>query len=159
MVYFWPKNTFSQVKHLFNITFNHLCGNSSISMCNFRNHKSKFTTKLVRILLVQTFHNFNKSNPSKCQFSDFSLLVFKFTKFLMPFFKQKLSFPSIFGSLSSVMKGKFSVHFQVKLYIMLTKQHINVKSFKLEKARIKIYQIPHAIFKTKSNKSQSKCKF
>ena len=134
MVYFLPKNTFPQLKHLFNITFNYLCGNSSISLCNFRNHKSKFTTKLVRILLVQTFHNFNKSNPSKCQFSDFPLLVFKFTKFLMPFFKQKLSFPSIFGSLSSVMKGKFSVHFQVKLYIMLTKVAHQSEKFQTRKS-------------------------
>ena len=42
-------------------------------------------------------HTFDKSSPSKCKFLDFSLLALKFTKFLISFFKQKVTFSSKFG--------------------------------------------------------------
>ena len=61
--------------------------------------------------LAQTLHTFNKSSPSKCKFSDFPLLALKFTKFLMSFFKQKVSFTSKFGSLFSVIRDNCSVFF------------------------------------------------
>ena len=77
---------------LSNITFNYLCENSPNSLCHFWNHKSFFTTQLLCIFLAQTLHTFYKSSPSKCKFSDFPLLALKFTKFLMSFFKQKVSF-------------------------------------------------------------------
>ena len=91
-------------KDLSNITFNYLCEKSQNYLSRFWNHKSFFTTQLLCIFLAQTLHTSYKSSPSKCKFSDFSLLVFKFTKFLMSFFKQKLSFFSRFGSFFIVMR-------------------------------------------------------
>ena len=96
---------------LSNITFNYLCENSPNSLCHFWNHKSFFTTQLVYIILVQTLHTFDKNMPSKSKFSDFSLLKLKFIKFLMSFFKQKVSFSLNFGSLFSVMRDNSSVLF------------------------------------------------
>ena len=77
-------------KDLSNITFNYLCENSPNSLCHFWNHKNI---------------------PSKCKFSDFPLLKLKFIKFLMSFFKQKMSFYSKFGSLFSVMRDNSSALF------------------------------------------------
>ena len=98
-------------KDLSNITFNYLCENSPNSLCHFWNHKSFFTTQLVYIILVQKLHTFDKNIPSKCKFSDFSLLKLKFIKFLMSFFKQKVSFSLNFGSLFSVMRDNSSALF------------------------------------------------
>ena len=96
---------------LSNITSNYLWENSPNSLCHFRNHKSFFTTQLLCIFLAQTLHTFYKTSPSKCKLSDFPLLVLKFTKFLMSFCKQRVSFFSKFGSLYSVMRDNFSVLF------------------------------------------------
>ena len=109
--------TFVQKKHssaktytddLSNITFNYLCENSPNSLCHFWNHESFFTTQFLCIFLAQTFHTFYKSSPSECRFSDFTLHALKFTKFLMSFFKQKVSFSSMFGPLFSVMRDHSS---------------------------------------------------
>ena len=59
-----------------------------------------FTTQHVYIILAQTLHTFDKNIPSKCKFSDFSLIRLKFIKFSMSFFKQKVSFLLNFGSLA-----------------------------------------------------------
>ena len=119
---FCPKNTFLQLKHYIpNITFNCLCENSPYYLCHFWNHKSFFTTKLHCIFLAQTLHTFYKSSLSKCKFSDFALLGLKFTKFLMSFCKQKVSFSSKFGSFFSVMRDNSSVLFRLKLYMLLAK--------------------------------------
>ena len=67
-----------------------------MSLYHFSRHSSSV------FFLAQTLHNFYKSSPSKCKFLDFLLLGLKFTKFLMSFFKQKVSFSSKFGSLNSV---------------------------------------------------------
>ena len=96
---------------LSNITFNYLCENSPNSLCHFWNRKSFFTTQIACIILAQTLHTFNKNIPSKCKFSDFSLLKSKFIKFLKSFFKQKVSFFFNFGSLFSAMRGNSSVLF------------------------------------------------
>ena len=96
---------------LSNITINYLCENSPHSLCHFWNHMSFFTTQLVYIILAQTLHAFDKNIPSKCKFSDFSLLELKFIKFLMPFFIQKMSFSSEFGSLLKVMRDNSSALF------------------------------------------------
>ena len=77
----------------------------------FWNHKSFFTTQLLCIFLAQTLHTFYKSSPSKCKFSDFPLLWLKCNKFLMSFFKQKVSFSSKFGSFSSVERDNSSIIF------------------------------------------------
>ena len=60
---------------------------------------------------AQTSHTFYKISPSKCKFSDFPLLELKFTKFLISFSKQKVSFSSKFGSLFSVMRDNSSALF------------------------------------------------
>ena len=67
---------------------------SSNSFCHLWNHKSFFTTQLLCIFLAQTLDTFDKSSPSKCKFSDFPLLVLKFTKFRMSchFSNKKLVF-------------------------------------------------------------------
>ena len=48
------------------------------------------------------------------EFSDFPLIGLNFTKFLMPFFKQKISFFSVVRDISYVL-------FQLKLYMLLAK--------------------------------------
>ena len=78
-------------------------------------------TQLFSIFLAQTLHTFYKISPSKCNFSDLPLLGLKFMKFLMSFFKHKVSFSSKFGYFFSVMRDNSSVLFQLKLYILLTK--------------------------------------
>ena len=110
----------------------------------FLKPKSFFTTKLHCIFLTQTLHTFYKSSLSKCKFSDFALLGLKFTKFLMSFCKQKVSFSSKFGSFFSVMRDHSSVLFRLKLYVL------KVQISRLATACIKIHQIPHVIFGTKS---------
>ena len=116
MGYFCPKNTFLHLKHytedLSNITFNYLCENSPNYLCHFWNHKSFFTTQLLCIFLAQKLHTFYTSSTSKCKFSDFQLLGLKFTKFLMSFFKQNVSFSPKLGSyFFRVMRGNSSVLF------------------------------------------------
>ena len=68
-------------------------------------------TQLVGIILAQTLHTFDKNIPSKYKFSDFTLLELKSIKFLMSFFKQKVSFSSKLGSLFSVMRDNSSALF------------------------------------------------
>ena len=114
MGYFCPKinlskNIFLQLKHsIQRIQFSATC---------VKVHQityviiSFFTTQLRCIFLAQTLHTFYKSSPLKCKFLDFLLLGLKFTKFLMSFFKQKVSFSSKFGSLFSVMRDNSSVLF------------------------------------------------
>ena len=57
--------------------------------------------------LAQTLHTFDKRSPSERKFSDFPLLPLKFTKFLVSFFKQKVSFSSKSRSFFSVMRWLF----------------------------------------------------
>ena len=66
-------------------------------------------------------HTFDEAVPSKCKFSDFSLIKLKFIKFLVSFFKQKVSFSFNFGSLFNVMRDNSSVLFWLKLYTIWTK--------------------------------------
>ena len=75
---------------LFKVNFNYLYENLPNYLCHFWNHKSFFTAQLLCIFLAQTLYFFHKSIPWKCKFPDFPLLALKFTKFLMPFFKQKV---------------------------------------------------------------------
>ena len=125
MGYFCPKINLSKkyipsAKALYTeyLTFNYLCENSPNYLCHYITF---YNTTPLYFFLAQTLHNFYKSSPSKCKFLDFLLLGLKFTKFLMSFFKQKVSFSSMFGSLFSVMRDNSSVLFQLKLYMLLTK--------------------------------------
>ena len=89
---FCPKKYIPSAKTLYkvdlsNINFNYLCVDSSNYLWYFLNHKSFFTTQLLRIFLTQTLHSFYKSSPSNCKFSDIPLLRLMFTKVLISFFK------------------------------------------------------------------------
>ena len=81
-------------------------------------YQSFFTTQFLCIFLAQTLHTIYKSSPSKYKFSDFPLLGSRFTKFLMLFFKQKVSFSSKFGSLVSVMRKSFCTFLAETLYVL-----------------------------------------
>ena len=126
---------------LSNIAFNYLRENSPNSLCHFWNHKSFFTTQLVYIILAQTLHTFDKNIPSKCKFSDFSLLKLKFIKFLMSFFKQKVSFSLNFGSLFSVMRDNSSVLCGWNCTLFGQKEPIKVQIFRLSTVHVKFHQI------------------
>ena len=141
MGYIFPRNTFLQLKHYIQrIYIKHyfqlLVRKFTKLLMSF------FTTQLVCIIVAQTLHNFDKNIPSKCKFSDFPLPELKFIKFLMSFFKQKVSFSSKCGSLLSVMRENSSVLFHLKLYMLSTKGTHQVQIFRLSTARIKINQIP-----------------
>ena len=104
MGYFCPKNTFLQLEHYIPKIYLTLLSTTCVKIHQITYvifetiYKSFFTTQFLCIFLAQTLHTFYKSIPSKCKFSDFPLLGLKFTKFLMPFFKQKVSFSSKIGS-------------------------------------------------------------
>ena len=143
MGYFCPKKRILSVKmyidDLSHITFKHLCKSSPSSSCNIWNHKSFFTTQLLCIFLAQTLHTFYKISTSKWKFLDFPLLALKLIKFLMSFFKQKVSLDHIsvsweiifmsflepivslssnFASFYSLMRHNSSVFFHLNLYIL-----------------------------------------
>ena len=103
MVYFCPKNTFLQLNHYEQRVYL-ISSVISETTSHFSRHNSS-------VFLVQRLHTFYKRSLPKCKFSDFPLLGLKFTKFLMSFFKQKVSFSSKFGSLFSVMRDNSSALF------------------------------------------------
>ena len=121
MGYFCPKNTFLQLKDYIQRIITLLSTTHQIPFMSFLNHKSFFSTKLPCIFWFSKLDTFGKSSPWKCKFSDFPLLVLKFTKFLLSFFKQKVSFSSKFWSLFSVMRDNSNVFFLLKFYMLLTK--------------------------------------
>ena len=87
---------------------------------------------------------FLHKQPIKAQIFRLSTARLKFTKFLMSFFKQKVSFIQSLDSFFSVMRDNSSVLFQLNLYTLLTKQHSQVQIFRLATACIKINPIPHS---------------
>ena len=115
--YFYPKNTFQQLEHYLPKIYLTLLSTTCVKIHQITYvifetiYKSFYTTQFLRIFFVQTLHTFYKSSPSKCKFLDFPLLGLKFTKFLMSFFRQKVSFSSKFGPFFSVMRDNSSVHF------------------------------------------------
>ena len=134
MHYFCPKINLSKKyirsakTYTENLTFNYSCENSP----NYFVIISFFTTQLLCIFSAQTLYTFYKSSSSKCKFSDFPLLRVKFTKFVILFSNQKVSSSSKFGSIFSVMRENSSVHFQLKIYMLLTKvahQSANFQTF------------------------------
>ena len=117
MGYFYPKNTFLQLEHFILKIYLTLVSTTCekihrITYVIFETiYQSFLSTHFLCISLAQTLHTFYKSSPSTYKFSDFPLLGSKFTKFLMSFFKQNVSFSLKFGSFFSVMKGNFSILF------------------------------------------------
>ena len=67
----------------------------------------------------------------------------KFAKFLMPFFKAQVSFPSNFASILSAIKHNSSVLFLAQTLYTLVKE---AKVFRFWSVRVKICQIPHVSF-------------
>ena len=116
MGYFCPKNTFLQLKHYIRGIYLTLLSTTCVkihqipyvifeTISRFSRHNSSV------LFLTRAFHTFSESSISKCKFSYFPLLVLKFIKFLMSFFKQRISFSSKFESLFSVMRGNYCVIF------------------------------------------------
>ena len=106
--HFCPKNKFLQLKlyiqKIYVILLSTKCVKiHQISYVIFKTI-SHFSRHNPSVFFSQTLHTFGKSSPSKCKFSDFSLLAIKFAKFLMSFSKEKVSFSSIFGLLFIVMR-------------------------------------------------------
>ena len=116
MGYFCPKNIFLQLKHYIQRIYLTLIPTTcvkidqipyvifeTISHFSQRNSSVFFST--------QTLHTFHRSSPSKYKFSDFPLLVSKFTKFPMSFFEQKVSFSWKFGSFFNAIRDISSLLF------------------------------------------------
>ena len=58
---------------------------------------------VMRDFSFKALHALDKRSPSKCKLSEFRLLARKLTKFLMTFYKPRVSFPSDFVLPSSHM--------------------------------------------------------
>ena len=127
MDYFCPENTFLQLEHYIPKIYLTSLSTTCVKIHQITYvffdaiYNSLFTTHFLCIFFVQTLHTFYKKNQSKCKLSDFPLPELKFTKFLMSFFKQKVSFYSKFRSFFSVMRDNSPVHFQLNLYMVLRK--------------------------------------
>ena len=109
------------------------CSNkgSPNSWYNFWNHKfrvysnSELLFSVMKddscIFLAHTSYTLDKNSPSKLNFWTFEWVGgLKFTKFLMPYLKSQVSFSLDFASLFNVMRDKYSVLFQLKLYMIFT---------------------------------------
>ena len=84
------------------------------SLMSFFKQKVSFSSKFCVMrdncslfFIAETLSAINKRNTSKCTFLDFCLLTWKLTKFLMSFFKQKVSYFSKF----CIMRDNSSVLF------------------------------------------------
>ena len=97
----------------------------------------------------KTLYASNKRNPLKCKLSDFQLLAWKLTKFLMLFCKARISFPLNFASPFSAMTHNSSEIFCLKHYMLWTKKGHQSTFFRLSFALLKAHPFPHAIFESK----------
>ena len=73
--------------------------------------KSQLLFKLFCTFSSKTLYALDKRSTSKCKFSDFRLLDWKLTKFLISFFKPQVCFSLNFASPFSVMTHNFSESF------------------------------------------------
>ena len=85
-------------------------------------------------------------------FSDFLVVGWKFTKFLMSFLEPRVSFSSNFALLFSVMKHNSAVFFHLNFICFGLKAPMKVQIFRLSTACMKINQILYVIF-------QATCQF
>ena len=111
------------------------------TISHFSRHNSSVLFQFKYCILL------TKISHQSSSFSDFSLLKLKYIKYLMSFFKQKVSLSSRFRLLFSVMRDNSSTFFQLELYMLLTKVAHQSANFQTS-ALIKIYQICHVIFET-----------
>ena len=93
---------------------------------------------------------FCKKTSLKCKFWDFSVMGSKFTKLLMLFFKAQVSSFFNFASFFSVMIHNSSAFFGSDIIYFRQKQPIKMQIFRHVRACIKIHEILHVIFGTKS---------
>ena len=109
--------------------FRLLCAFSNvhpIPQANFQTTRSRFIQILNhcsvswKITLLYFFGSI-VYNLDKKQFSDFWMVGWKFTKFLMSSLKLQVSFSLNFGSLFRVMRDNSSALFYLKLYMIWTK--------------------------------------
>ena len=155
MGYICPKTTFFELKHIQRIYLT-LLSTTSVKIHQTPYviilHKSFFTTQLVCFILAQTLHTFDKNILSKCKFSDFPLFEFKFIKFLMYLFKQKVNFSSKFGSLFSVMRDNSSALFSAETLYAIDKSSTSKCRFSdLPLLELKFAKfVMYIIFETKS---------
>ena len=120
------------------------------SSTNFASFFSVMTCNSSVLFLAQTY-TFDKSNTSKCKFSDLSLLALKFTKFLTSVLVPRVSFSSNFTSGISVMRHNSSILFHLKLYMLWTKGSHQVHIFRLSAARLKITKFFMSFFKLRAS--------
>ena len=90
----------------------------------------------------------DKRIQSMCKFSDFQLLAWRLTKFLMLFFKPHVRVFFKFASPFSVMTHNSSEIFIWNITFFGPKKPISVTLFKLLSVLMKLHPIPHAIFET-----------
>ena len=109
------------------------------SSCYFWNQESVFLqicitlqcheTYLFRTFSSKPLYALDKRSRSKCKFLDFRLLAWKLTKFLMSFFKPRVSFPLKFASPFSAMIHNSSEIFLLKHYLLWTKRAHHCTTF------------------------------
>ena len=97
MGYICLKTTFRQLKHYIQKIYLALLSTTCVKIRQipyliFEARQSFFTTLPVYIIIAKTLRTFDKNIPSKYKFSDCSLLKLKLIKYIMSFFKQKVSF-------------------------------------------------------------------
>ena len=95
------------------------CSNESSpnSSCHFWNHKVRFYSNFPSmfsvmkdnssVFCISNFVCFGQNEPIEKKFSDFSVVGWKATKFVMSYLKPQVSFSLNLASLFSVMKDKF----------------------------------------------------
>ena len=101
------------------------------------------------LFIAETLSVIGKRSLIKCKFSRFRLLAWKLTKFLMSFFKSRVSFHLNFASTFTVMTRNSSDIFKLKRVICFGQRETNkVKYFRLLSALMEAHPIPYAIFET-----------
>ena len=106
---------------------------------------SQELAKLVCAFSSKTLYAMDKTRPSKCKFPDLQLFAWNLIKFLVSFFKLRVSFPLSFASPLSAMTYKSYEIFSLKHYMLGQKQLSKVQFFS---PLMKVQPIFLAIFET-----------
>ena len=124
----WTKKAHQSTNFQIFECFNESSLNSS---CQFWNHKVKVYSNFASLFSVMKYNSFvffylkplyfGQKEPVEVKFSDFWVVGWKFTKFLMSYLKPQVSFSLNFASLFSVMRDNSSVLFWFKLCMIWTK--------------------------------------
>ena len=120
----WTKRAHQSTNFQIFECFNEGSPNSS---CQFWNHMVKVYSNFASLTIVIKDNSsvffyleplcFGQKQPVEVKFSDFWVVGWKFTKFLMSCLKLQVSFSLNFASLFSVMRDNSSVLFKMKLYV------------------------------------------